>query len=84
MQTRTLSGEETRMDSKRPSRCGRCRPRRSPAATYRLRPPRLAALTLRGPLPREVSSRQPLCGDIDGSGLHAAVRALAYDRKRLQ
>jgi hypothetical protein len=26
---------------------------------------------------------QPLCADVDGFGLHAAVRVEAHDRKRL-
>jgi hypothetical protein len=33
-------------------------------------------------MPREPSARQPLCADIDGSSLHAAVRVQAHDRKR--
>ena len=31
-------------------------------------------LTLRGSMPRETTARLPLCADIDGSSLHAAVR----------
>ena len=30
--------------------------------------------TLRGAMPREGTARQPLCADIDGFSLHAAVR----------
>jgi hypothetical protein len=41
-------------------------------------------LTLRGAVPREPSARQPLCADIDGFSLHAAVRVEAHDRKRLE
>jgi hypothetical protein len=40
-------------------------------------------LTLRGAMPRETAARQPLCADIDGFSLHAAVRVEAHDRKRL-
>ena len=35
-------------------------------------------------MPRETTSRQPLCADIDGFSLHAAVRVEALDRKRLE
>ncbi|MFN8914201.1 MAG: hypothetical protein ACK5Y1_08015 [Betaproteobacteria bacterium] len=41
-------------------------------------------LTLRGAVPREATARQPLCADIDGFSLHAAVRVEAHDRKRLE
>ena len=41
-------------------------------------------LTLRGAMTREATARQPLCADIDGSSLHAAVRCEAQDRKRLE
>jgi len=41
-------------------------------------------LTLRGSTPREAAARQPLCADIDGFSLHAAVRVEANDRKRLE
>jgi len=41
-------------------------------------------LTLRGAMPRETAARQPLCADIDGFSLHAAVRVEAHDRKRLE
>ena len=41
-------------------------------------------LTLRGAMPREATARQPLCADIDGFSLHAAVRVGANDRKRLE
>jgi hypothetical protein len=42
-----------------------------------------APLTLRG-LPRETAARQPLCADIDGFSLHAAVRIEAHDYKQLE
>ena len=35
-------------------------------------------------MPREDRARQPLCADIDGFSLHAAVRVEAHDRKRLE
>ena len=35
-------------------------------------------------MPREDAARQPLCVDIDGFSLHAAVRVEAHDRKRLE
>ena len=35
-------------------------------------------------MPLEASARQPLRADIDGFGLHAAVRVEAHDRKRLE
>jgi hypothetical protein len=35
-------------------------------------------------MPREDAARQPLCADIDGFSLHAAVRVEAHDRKRLK
>ena len=41
-------------------------------------------LTLRGAMLRETTPRQPLCADIDGFRLHAAVRVEAHDRKRLE
>jgi uncharacterized protein (DUF983 family) len=41
-------------------------------------------LTLRAAMPREATARQPLCADIDGFSLHAAVRVEAHDRKRLE
>jgi Putative transposase len=41
-------------------------------------------LTLRGAPPRDAAARQPLCADIDGFSLHAAVRVEAHERKRLE
>ncbi len=41
-------------------------------------------LTLRGAMPQEDRAREPLCADIDGFSLHAAVRVEAHDRKRLE
>jgi hypothetical protein len=35
-------------------------------------------------MPREDKARQPLCAEIDGFSLHAAVRVEADDRKRLE
>ena len=35
-------------------------------------------------MPRDVAARQPLCADIDGFSLHAAVRIEAHERKRLE
>ncbi len=57
------------------------------AITYRIAfGPRAGqkVLTLRGALPREAPARQPLCADIDGFSLHAAVRVDAHERKRLE
>ena len=41
-------------------------------------------LSLRGSQPRETALRQPLCTDIDGFSLYAAVRVEAHDGKRLE
>lgn len=63
------------------------RPLQAAAITYRIAfGPRAGhkLLTLRGAMPREASTRQPLRADIDGFSLHAAVRADAHDRKRLE
>ena len=63
------------------------RPLQAAAVTYRIAfGPRAGQkmLTLRGAMPREASARQPLCADIDGFSLHAAVRVEAHDRKRLE
>ena len=57
------------------------------AVTYRIAfGPRAGqrVLTLRGAMPREDRARQPLCADIDGFSLHAAVRVRGHDRKRLE
>jgi len=35
-------------------------------------------------MPREAAPRQPLCADLDGFSLHAAMRCEAHDRKRLE
>ena len=62
-------------------------PLQAAAITYRIAfGPRVGqkVLTLRGAMPREDSARQPLCADIDGFSLHAAVRVEAHDRKRLE
>jgi hypothetical protein len=63
------------------------RPLQAGAVTYRIAfGPRAGrrVLTLRGAMPREAAARQPLCADIDGFSLHAAVRVEAHDRKRLE
>ncbi|MFM8766626.1 MAG: transposase zinc-binding domain-containing protein, partial [Rubrivivax sp.] len=63
------------------------RPLQAAAITYRIAfGPRAGqkVLTLRGAMPREDRARQPLCADIDGFSLHAAVRVEANDRKRLE
>jgi hypothetical protein len=63
------------------------RPPQAAAITYRIAfGPRAGqkVLTLRGAMPREGTARQPLCADIDGFSLHAAVRVEAHDRKRLE
>ena len=63
------------------------RPLQAAAITYRIAfGPRSGqkVLTLRGAMPREDRARQPLCADIDGFSLHAAVRVEAHDRKRLE
>jgi Putative transposase len=63
------------------------RPLQAAAITYRIAfGPRAGrgVLTLRGAMPREAAARQPLCADVDGFSLHAAVRVEAHDRKRLE
>jgi hypothetical protein len=63
------------------------RPLQAAAITYRIAfGPRAGqkVLTLRGAMPRKATARQPLCADIDGFSLHAAVRVEAHDRKRLE
>jgi hypothetical protein len=61
-------------------------PLHAAAITYRIAfGPRTGqkVLTLSGAMPREATPRQPLCADIDGFSLHAAVRIEADNRKRL-
>ncbi len=63
------------------------RPLQAAAVTYRIAfGPRAGqkVLTLRGAMPREDRVRQPLCADIDGFSMHAAVRVQAHVRKRLE
>jgi hypothetical protein len=63
------------------------RPLQAAAITYRIAFGHRVGqkmLTLRGAMPREATARQPLCADIDGLSLHAAVRVEAHDRKRLE
>jgi hypothetical protein len=63
------------------------RPLQAAAVTYRIAfGPRAGQkmLTRRGATPREGTAGQPLCADIDGFSLHAAVRVEARDRMRLE
>lgn len=63
------------------------RPLQAAAIAYRIAfGPRAGqkVLTLRGAMPRVDRAQQPLCADIDGFSLHAAVRVEAHDRKRLE
>ena len=63
------------------------RPLQAAAVTYQIAfGPRAGqkVLSLRGAMPRERAAGQPLCADIDGFSLHAAVRVEAHDRKRLE
>jgi hypothetical protein len=63
------------------------RPLQAAAITYRIAfGPRdgQKVLTLRGAVPREAATRQPLYADIDGFSLHAAVRMEVHDRRRLE
>ena len=63
------------------------RPLQAAACTYRIAfGPRAGqkVLTLQGVMPRETDFSQPLCADIDGFSLHAAVRCEAHERKRLE
>ena len=41
-------------------------------------------LTLQGAMPRETDFEQPLCADMSGFSLHAAVRCAADDRQALE
>jgi Putative transposase len=62
------------------------RPLQAAAVTYRIAfGPRAGqkVLSLMGAMPRERAAGQPLCADIDGFSLHAAVRVEAHDRERL-
>lgn len=63
------------------------RPLLAAALTYRIAfGPRAGrkVLTLQGAMPREGTTRAPLCAEIDGFSLHAAVRCEAHERKRLE
>ena len=63
------------------------RPLQAAAVAYRITfGPRAGrkVLTLRATMPREAAPRQPLCADIDGFSLYAAVRSETHDRKRLE
>ena len=60
------------------------RPLQAAACTYRIAfGPRAGekVLTVQGAMPRETDFEQPLCADIDGFSLHAAVRCGADDRR---
>jgi hypothetical protein len=69
---------------RRRARCGHYRPR--PSLTGIAFGPRAGqkVLTLRGAMPRDTTTRQPLCADIDGSSLRAVVRVDANNHKRLE
>ncbi len=63
------------------------RPLQAAACTYRIAfGPRAGqkVLTVQGAMPRETDFEQPLCADIDGFSLHAAVRCGADDRQALE
>ena len=63
------------------------RPLQAAACTYRIAfGPRAGqkVLTVQGAMPRETDFEQPLCADISGSSLHAAVRCGAGDRQALE
>lgn len=63
------------------------RPLQAAVITYRIAfGPRAGrkVLTLADAMPRDAAARQPLCADIDGFSLHAAVRIESHDRKRLE
>ena len=63
------------------------RPLQAAACTYRIAfGPRAGqkVLTLQGAMPRDANFKQPLCADIDGFSLHAAVRCCADDRQALE
>ena len=63
------------------------RPLQAAACTYRIAfGPRAGqkVLTLQGVMPRDAEFKQNLCADIDGFGLHAAVRCAADDHKALE
>ena len=63
------------------------RPLQAAAITYRIAfGPRagMKVLTVQGAVPRETDFEQPLCADISGFSLHAAVRCAADDRQALE
>jgi hypothetical protein len=60
------------------------RPLQAAACPYRIAfGPRAGqeVLTVQGAMPRETDFEQPLCADISGFSLHAAVRCAADDRQ---
>ncbi len=63
------------------------RPLQAAACTYRIAfGPRAGqkVLTVQGVMPRDADFEQPLCADISGFSLHAAVRCGADDRQALE
>ena len=63
------------------------RPLQAAACTYRIAfGPRAGqkVFTLQGAMPRDADFKQPLCADIQGFSLHAAVRCGADDRQALE
>ena len=59
----------------------------SPGSAYRIAfGPRAGqkVLTVQGAMHRDADFKQPLCADIDGFSLHAAVRCGADDRQALE
>ncbi len=63
------------------------RPLQAAACTYRIAfGPRAGqkVLTLQGVMPRETDFSQPLCADMEGFSLHAAVRCGADERQALE
>ena len=63
------------------------RPLQAADCTYRIAFGRRAGqklLTVQGAMPREKDFKQPLCADIEGFSLHAALRCAADDRQTLE
>jgi len=72
-----VDGEETRTLRPLQAVVVTCRIAFGPRAGHKV-------LTLKGAMPRAATARQPLCADIDGFSLCAAVRVEAHDSKRLE
>jgi len=70
-------GEEARALRPLHAAAATCRLPFGPRAGQTVRP-------LRGAMPRDATAGPPLCADIGGFSLHAAVRVSANDRKRLE